>query len=117
MSNNDDVRQRLLKEHSPTAVGKWKILGEDPNCDLGGYHHEPHIATVAGTYANVVEFALRQNGFFSWGGGGRIVKVFEPKVIDVDNMKDIVKIKELESEREKLQNRIYEIDEELTRLV
>lgn len=111
MSDNDFVRRRLLKEHSPTAVGKWKILGEDPNCDLGGSHHEPHIATVVGTYANVVEFALRQSNFFSWGSGGRIVPVAEQKIINVDNMETIVNIRRLEDERKKLQTRISEIDE------
>lgn len=55
--------------------GTWHILGEDPNCDLGGYHHEPDLGTFEGTFGEAVDHAMDLKGFFSWGGGGRIKKV------------------------------------------
>lgn len=110
--SHDNVRNRLLKDHPANEFGTWRILGEDPNCDLGGAHHEPELETVTGTYQNVVDYAITLRGFFQWGGGGRIVKMpnFHK---NVDNIVNNPKIKALEVEREKLQARLKEIEKEL----
>jgi hypothetical protein len=73
----DQTRKRadLLANFSPDEDGTWRILGEDPNCDFGGPHHQPHLATVQGKYAEVVEYALGLPLFFTWGGGGSIERV------------------------------------------
>lgn len=75
MSNNDAVRKRLMEKYHAKESGTWRILGEDPNCDFGGHHHEPELGSVTGTYENVVDYAMTMKGFFQWGSGGRIVKV------------------------------------------
>ena len=52
--------------------GVWKILGEDPNCDFGGYHTQPNLGTVSGTYQKALEYAVTQPLFFGWGSGGSV---------------------------------------------
>jgi hypothetical protein len=78
-ANHDLVKARLLegfygRKYSPTEFGTWRITGEDPNPDMGGPHHEPHLAIVTGLYQDVVEKALVLPGFFGWGAGGSIHK-------------------------------------------
>jgi hypothetical protein len=67
--------KRLLEKHSLEEEGYWKILGEDPNCDLGGYHHQPDLGTYSGTLQKVLEIAVQHSNWAAWGGGGDIVKV------------------------------------------
>ena len=64
--------KELLKKHPMTKHGVWRIYGEDPNCDLGGHHHEPLIATVSGTLQDVIAYAVYHPRFWQWGYGGRI---------------------------------------------
>lgn len=66
---------RLVSE-----MGVWEIRGEDPNPDFGGHHSNPYIATVSGSFARAVEFAVRQKGWFTWGAGGTIRKI---EIIDL----------------------------------
>lgn len=68
-------RDKLLEAHPLDEEGTWEIRGEDPNCDWGGHHHEPQLAIVSGRYGDVVEQALKLPRFFTWGAGGRIIKV------------------------------------------
>ena len=107
-----NIRMRLLRDHSANEVGTWRILGEDPNCDLGGSHHEPELETVTGTYSNVVEYALNLGGFSSWGGGGRIVKV-SSTTKNIDEIVRNPRIKTLREERSRLENRLLDIKREL----
>ena len=117
MSDHSHVRTRLLKEYSPNTTGTWEIRGEDPNCDLGGHHHEPKLETVTGTYKNVVEYALTLPNFFSWGGGGRIIKVDPPSnMVNVDTLRN-PRVLELEEERRQHQARLKEIETELSILI
>lgn len=67
--------KRLLEKHSLEEEGYWKILGEDPNCDLGGHHHQPDLGTYFGTLQKVLEIAVQHSNWRTWGGGGDIVKV------------------------------------------
>ena len=110
--SNDHVRKRLLEAYPANEFGTWRILGEDPNCDFGGSHHEPELETVTGTYKNVVEYATTLRGFFQWGSGGRLVKVPSSHK-NVDNIVNNPRVKELEKERDKLRARITEIEKEL----
>jgi hypothetical protein len=109
---NKHVRERLLKDHSPSEFGTWRILGEDPNCDLGGAHHEPELETVTGTYANVVEYAMTLGSFFQWGAGGRIKKVSTHHK-NIDKVFNNPRIKQLEKERAEMQARLKVIEQEL----
>jgi hypothetical protein len=67
--------KRLLEKHSLDEEGYWKILGEDPNCDMGGYHHQPNLGTYKGTLEKVLEIAVQHDDWSAWGGGGDVVKV------------------------------------------
>jgi len=79
--------KRLLEKHSLHERGVWEVRGEDPNCDLGGPHHEPYIGTYTGVLADVITIAVDSGSFWQWGAGGSI------KRIDVQpaNTKTIIK--------------------------
>jgi hypothetical protein len=111
--NKSHVRERLLKEHSPSEKGMWRIKGEDPNPDMGGPHIQPDLGTVSGTYAKVVEYALDQPMFIGWGYGGNIEKI--SGVVDVDVL-DHAKVRILKREYSQLQSRMKEIEAELAKL-
>lgn len=111
MSDHSYVRDRLLKAHGPDETGAWHIYGEDPNCDLGGPHHEPYLGVVEGKYSEVVEHALKMPHFFTWGGGGRIDKAMIEKITYAEPPKPTKK--QLRAEKKRLQKRIQEIDAEL----
>lgn len=69
-------RGRLLtKNHRLNEAGTWQVCGEDPNCDMGGSHHNPYLATYSGTLENVIRKAVTLHGFWQWGAGGDIKKV------------------------------------------
>lgn len=65
---------RFGKKHLPNDYGIWEVKGEDPNCDFGGYHHQPHLGFFEGTFKDVCKHALTLTGFFQWGSGGDVVK-------------------------------------------
>ena len=117
MADHSHVRTRLLKDYPADAQGTWQILGEDPNCDFGGPHHEPELEVVTGTYKNVVEYALTLPRFFNWGGGGRIKLMTPPKgLVNVDTLKSPEVLK-LEEERKQLQDRLRTIESDLKSIV
>jgi hypothetical protein len=67
--------QQLLKKHRLEEKGVWRVEGEDPNCDFGGPHHRPHIGDFEGKLENVIEAAVMEKEFWTWGGGGTITKI------------------------------------------
>lgn len=112
--DNSFIKKELLRLYNPEERAIWIIFGEDPNCDLGGSHHNPKLATVTGTYKNVVDYALKLKGFFTWGGGGIIERADPPfNLLDVDKLYD-PEIKKLEAEKESLKNRLESIDKEIS---
>lgn len=113
--SKENARKRLLENYTPDEYGTWKIFGEDQSAEWGP-HHEPKLKTVNGTYGNVVEYALTLEGFFSWGRGGRIEKkACQTKLLNVDSLTN-PKLVVLETERKKLQARIWEIENEISSL-
>lgn len=66
--------RQLLEAHNLSETGKWKILGEDPNCDLGGIHVMPTLAVYFGTLEEAVKYAIDLPNFWTWGGGGKLIK-------------------------------------------
>lgn len=110
MSDNNHIRQKLLTEYHPQEKGTWRILGEDPNCDFGGHHHEPDLGSVTGTYENVVDYALNLKGFFQWGGGGRIVKV--TPTLNVDKLQS-AKVRQLNLQKTRLEHEIASLTKQL----
>lgn len=116
MSNSDyhdNVRKRLLRDNPPDEVGVWKIRGEDSNCDLGGSHHMPELATVQGRYRDVVEYALNLKDFFQWGGGGDIKKVSPQKVKVIPLGFSVIPLKELKEKRARLADELALLDEKI----
>lgn len=77
----------LIKLYDPDTFGRWKIFGEDPNCDMGGHHENPYLETVDGTYKNVVKYALSLPRFIGWGSGGTIKKV--QHISDIKNVDEL----------------------------
>ena len=65
---------RYGAKHSPDDYGVWQVKGEDPNCDMGGFHSQPSLGYFEGTFKDVCEHALTLHEFFQWGGGGDVIK-------------------------------------------
>lgn len=70
--NKERVIKELKRKYPADQFGVWRVQGEDPNCDLGGAHIKPELATVQGFYGEVVDYAVMLPGFFQWGSGGII---------------------------------------------
>ena len=58
--------QELLKKHSLGEKGIWRIRGEDPNCDFGGFHHNPELGIVEGTLEDVITYGVSLPSFWTW---------------------------------------------------
>lgn len=70
----------LLKKYKLETEGMWRVTGEDPNPDFGGHHSNPFIANVEGKLDDVIKWAVVHPMFWSWGGGGRIERIFVTKI-------------------------------------
>ena len=69
---NNNLR---YSEYSSVDAGYcvYAVYAEDSNCDLGGYHSNPFLGCVEGTFIDVLEYAANNmRGFYTWGGGGYI---------------------------------------------
>ncbi len=116
MSDRSFVRNRLLAVFPPEEIGVWRIRGEDPNCDMGGYHHMPDLGTFEGRYRDVVEYAINLPRFFEWGSGGDIQKASKPIVKKIplgfttENLKDLI------AKREELAKEVAILDEKIANL-
>lgn len=95
----------LTAKHSLDEFGTWEILGEDPNCDLGGHHHQPQLEIVEGRLGDVIEYAVFLPGFWQWGGGGSIRRYDSPKIKKVNST--------TARERARLRERIEELQKAL----
>lgn len=108
--NQTYAGQRLLKEYSLNDFGYWRIFGEDPNCDLGGYHHEPELGMYEGKLSDVIKFAVELKGFWAWGSGGRILKIGTIQKIDAQTTKEVL---ELKAQKTELESKLQEINEKI----
>jgi hypothetical protein len=66
--------KKLLEKHDLEEVGHWRVLGEDPNCDWGGSHHQPYLTTMYGRLYDVLREAVELGGFWNWGSGREIIR-------------------------------------------
>lgn len=102
--------KNLLQNHSLDEIGIWQIKGEDPNCDMGGSHHQPNLGFVEGKLKDIIEYAVELRSFWTWGAGGSIVKIDKVKKIDTaENMRR----NELNARKAKLQEELSKIEDEL----
>ena len=67
--------KRLNEKHQLTETGLWEVRGEDPNCDLGGSHHQPKLGVVEGSLKDALTYAVNNPNFYTWGGGGDVSKI------------------------------------------
>jgi len=65
----------FLEKHALDETGTWQIYGEDPNCDMTGYHSSPLLETVTGKLSDVIVHAVNLEGFWNWGCGGYLKKI------------------------------------------
>ena len=110
--NTERARARLSALYGADEEGTWAIHGEDPNCDMGGHHYEPHLETVTGKYGDAVDYALALPGFFGWGSGGSIRKVQVDGFKKIDH-ESIGQRAQLLSRRDALQKEIDDINAQL----
>ena len=101
--------KELLKKHSLSDTGLWRIKGEDPNCDFGGHHYQPDLGVVEGTLKDVIEYAVNLKSFWTWGGGGSIEPVKITKVDSAANKRRA----ELIQEARDLEARLKAINAEI----
>lgn len=106
--------KKLLEKHSLEEVNTWDIYGEDPNCDMGGYHSTPFLERVHGRLQDVIEYATQLPRFYQWGGGGDIVahKQKNVKEIPIGYGSEIQK-KQREEERIRIEQEIAELQSKL----
>ncbi len=102
--------RKLLEQHRLDETGFWQIQGEDPNCDLGGYHHQPDLGVVEGKLEDVIRYAVNLRSFWTWGAGGEIRKISPIPKIDAASNERRVK---LQQELAELERRVSEIKREL----
>lgn len=100
---NGHEGKKLLEKHSKDEEGLWLVRGEDPNCDWGGYHHNPYLGTVSGRLGDVIKIAVKMDKFWTWGAGGSITKV------KVHTVEEIETEHEVKSEIKRLEDRIEEL--------
>lgn len=68
----DSTLKYYAKGHTRHSYGIWEVRGEDPNCDLGGAHHNPLLGYFEGTLEDVMKHAMDLSGFWQWGAGGHL---------------------------------------------
>lgn len=101
--------KELLKNHRLSNVGIWNVRGEDPNCDMGGSHHQPDLGTFEGKLSDIISMAADMPGFWQWGAGGDIRPVNIKKV----DGKTAERRRELLNEQAELTARLEMIKKEL----
>lgn len=97
--------RKLLDQHALDEVGVWEVRGEDPNCDLGGHHHQPYLGTFSGSLGSVISMAVELPDFWQWGAGGSITKITVIEAYDVR----AAKRKEIEDQIEALRKQLKEV--------
>jgi len=102
----------MRNDYLPTEEGIWEVLGEDTNADLGGSHQPPLLGYYEGTYRDVAEYAKTLRGWVAWGAGGSIRKI---KVMKL-NPETIARKKQLENEKQNLENALQEVKNQLDSL-
>ncbi len=86
--------EQLLRRYSLDQEGLWQIRGEDPNCDMGGSHHQPDLGLVEGKLRDVIEYGVELSGFWQWGAGGTFTLLNQPKKIDPETKERRKQLKE-----------------------
>jgi hypothetical protein len=87
-------------------VATWQVLGEDPNCDMGGSHHQPTLGFFTGKLSDVITLAVNLPHFWQWGGGGDFKEVH----IEPVDEHSADKFRALQEEKAALQARLDEIN-------
>jgi hypothetical protein len=108
---NSYPAKELLQTHSLSDTGIWRAYGEDPNCDLGGHHHQPLLGTFEGRLEDVARYVVGLPGWFQWGSGGRI-ESYDPRITKITS-ESLREREEKLSRREMLRRELEKRDDEL----
>lgn len=103
--------RKLLEKYSLDTVGVWRIKGEDPNCDFGGYHYQPELGIVSGKLRDVIMYGVNLPNFWNWGAGGDFELI--GKEIPTIDSKSLEVRKQLEAEAKELEERLAEVKRQL----
>lgn len=87
----------LLKKHTLTEYGTWFVRGEPSDPGIGG-GPGPIVGHYEGVLNDVIDMAVMEKDFWSWGGGGEITKI---NVQKVDSKDAAVRIAEQEAEEKR----------------
>jgi len=101
--------QELVSKYKMNMKGIWHVRGEDPNCDMGGSHSQPHLGYYKGTLDEVINLAVDLPGFWQWGSGGSINLI---TIDDVDSV-EFKRKEKLREEKKKLEQRLAEIVDQI----
>lgn len=102
--------RELLKKHSLDETGLWEILGEDPNCDFGGHHHQPRLGFVQGRLGDIIAYAVELAGFCTWGAGGDIRQISKPVRITAESNAEHVRLQE---QAARLREELKQVEQQL----
>lgn len=110
--------KRLLEKHSLDEEGVWRVRGEDPNCDMGGHHHQPELGIFEGCLRDIIGYAVHLPDFWTWGGGGsidrhvpkRVMKITALSVREFEEKRE--RIRALEAEKSRIEREIASIKNE-----
>ena len=111
--------RELVKKYPLDTEGLWKVLGEDPNCDFGGHHHQPELGIFDGKLDDIINYAVSLNSFWSWGAGGNIMLVSVPpkitplSIAELERQLADAKRVELERQLAKAQRLVEELEQKL----
>lgn len=97
------------------TYGIWDIRGEDPNCDFGGSHSEPHLGYAEGTLNDVAAFASTLKEISTWGSFGHLRLI--SNIIEIeDGYYNKVISGEIEKKREELRQKKKNLEEALAEI-
>ena len=101
--------KELIAKYGVGIQGTWHVKGEDPNCDMGGYHSQPSLGYYEGTLDEVINIAVDLSGFWQWGAGGSISLVNVQKL----SSKEFRRQQEVRIRIEKTEKQLAALKDEL----
>jgi hypothetical protein len=107
--------KELLKKHKLDEYGVWQVLGEDPNCDMGGHHSQPELAIIDGTLLQAITVGVDLPGFWQWGAGGDFRKATIQKAEEA-NITEMPNVPTLDDLRKRVAKMKAKQDEEVKKV-
>ena len=100
---NTENGRELSKSYPLSEYGIWRIFGECQNPDFGGVPYLPELDLVECTLEVAIHYAVAFPEFWTWGAGGRIQRLAEPKKLTMEEVRHRAelnaRLKQLEIEK------------------